>query len=382
MEQVEQVLVLHHSLNSVGGGERVCLHLLKLLCDHLHLKVFLGTVEPTDWRHVEEITGIVIQNKPVTLSLLPFKLRAFGIYHRVFTGLHTWLLKRKVRLAINTHGDVMAGISDIVYLHFPVLAYVVKGWLKPFLKYYRSTFWRLYFEPYRKMQEKLIKKSFLDARLIITNSRFSRYFIREVVGRDAVVVYPPVELEEYLRLREVRDREDAVIYIARFSLEKNNHVLPLIARELPHIKFYVVGSVAGKGRTYYNYVRRLCEKMGIRNIFFYPNAPHRVKLQLLARSKVYLHLMITEHFGIAPVEAMAAGLVPVVSMLSGTWTDVCDFGRYGLGYRQLTARDIVPLIEHALSRWGRLQAPRWHLERFSTDMFYRKMRKIIEHFLS
>ncbi len=105
----------------------------------------------------------------------------------------------------------------------------------------------------------------------------------------------------------------------------------------------------------------------------YPNVPHEEKLKLLAR--------VTEHFGIAPVEAMASGLALIVPKLSGTWTDICDFGRYGLGYTKLSVGEIIPLIEDALARWNKFQTPIEHVEKFSVEMFYAKMRKIVESLL-
>ncbi len=376
------ILVLHHSLNSAGGGERVCIHLLKLLCDYMKLDVMLGTTEPVDWDYVERMLGVRLENRPRTTSILPFRLRAFGIYYRPVTGLHVLRLRKYVNLTINTHGDVMVVPADVVYLHFPVLAYMKIGYLRPYLKYYRSLFWRIYFEPYRQLQERHARSIFSKATLILTNSKFSAHFIEELFHREAIVVYPPVEVEQYLKLRNHEDRDYAVIYVARFSLEKNQHIVPYIAREMPHVKFYLVGTVAGRGREYFLYVKKLVEKLNVKNVELMPNLPHEEKLRLLAKCRVYLHLMITEHFGIAPVEAMSAGLTLIVPKLSGTWTDVCDFGRYGLGFSSLNVAEIASLLEEALSRWRKLQAPAEHVLRFSVQNFYRSMQCIMSELLN
>ena len=375
-----RILVLHHTLNTAGGGERVCIHLLKLLCDLLMFEVTLGCTEPPDWSFVERTIGVKLEKKPRVKNLLPFKLRVFGIYYRPLTSVY--LSSGKYDLTINTHGDLTLVPADIIYLHFPLTAYTELKYLKPYFKYYKSLFWRIYFEPYRQLQEKLARRVFRNSRVILTNSRFSRAFIRKVVGKEAIVVYPPVEVEQYLPLRDSDSREDAVVYIARFSPEKNHHVIPYIAREIPHVKFYIVGNTAGKGYQYYMYVRKLCEKLNVKNVILLPNLPHEEKLKLLSKCKVYLHLMVTEHFGIAPVEAMAAGLALVVPKLSGTWTDVCEFGRYGLGFESLKVSEIVPLIEEALSRWGRLVAPVEHVMRFNTQNFYQAMRHIVFRLLN
>jgi glycosyltransferase involved in cell wall biosynthesis len=41
-----------------------------------------------------------------------------------------------------------------------------------------------------------------------------------------------------------------------------------------------------------------------------------------------------EHFGIAVVEAMAAGLIPIVHKSGGTWTDIVG-GKYGRGFNSV-----------------------------------------------
>jgi glycosyltransferase involved in cell wall biosynthesis len=40
-------------------------------------------------------------------------------------------------------------------------------------------------------------------------------------------------------------------------------------------------------------------------------------LSIMREAKVYFHTMVGEHFGISIVEAMAAGLIPVVSDVGG-----------------------------------------------------------------
>jgi len=124
-----RVLICHRSLNSAGGGERVALHIIKLAQD-MGFDVELATTEPTDWDHVQNIIGIQLDRIPKEHSLLPFRLRAFGIYQRFLTGVHASRLRRRSNLTVNTHGDVMALPADMTYLHFPVLAYWRRGELK------------------------------------------------------------------------------------------------------------------------------------------------------------------------------------------------------------------------------------------------------------
>ena len=54
--------------------------------------------------------------------------------------------------------------------------------------------------------------------------------------------------------------------------------------------------------------------------------------EVMDRARVFLHATINEHWGIAVAEAMARGLPVVVHKSGGTWSDIAEEGKYGLGY--------------------------------------------------
>jgi len=57
--------------------------------------------------------------------------------------------------------------------------------------------------------------------------------------------------------------------------------------------------------------------------------------ELLGEAMFYLHPEYTEHFGIAVVEAMSAGLVPIVYRDGGAWYDVVSQVSNILGYNNI-----------------------------------------------
>ena len=344
-----RVLVLHHTLNSCGGGERVALHVIKALMENGH-EVVLGTVEKTNWDKVRRLMGVDLPKIPEEYSITG-EIRKFGIYQRSLTALHVARFRKKFDLTINTHGDVMPLPVDITYLHFPVFALLAEEPWKYYAKYFKSVFWRAYFEPYRIMQKHLARFMFSRS-LLLTNSSFSRDVIRRYIRSDALVVYPPVEVDDYLKVSKNLDREDAVISISRFSPEKNLHLIPFIAKQLPDISFYVIGSVRGsRSVEYYNRVLTLIKSMSLKNVKLYPNASYEKKLEILSRCKVFLHLMPYEHFGIAVVEGMASGCIPVVHKSGGQWLDIVREGRYGEGFNSLEPDEIAQTIDRAISKW-------------------------------
>ena len=53
-----KALVIHNSLNTCGGGERVCIAIIEALKE-MDFNTTLGTVEPTDWVRVKRLLGKV-----------------------------------------------------------------------------------------------------------------------------------------------------------------------------------------------------------------------------------------------------------------------------------------------------------------------------------
>jgi len=358
----------------------VALHVIKALMDNGH-EVVLGTVEKTNWDKVRRLMGVNLPKIPEEYSIMR-EIRKFGIYQRSLTALHVARFRREFDLTINTHGDVMPLPVDITYLHFPVFALLAEEPWRYYAKYFKSLFWRAYFEPYRVMQKYLARFMFSRS-LLLTNSSFSRNVIRKYIHSDALVVYPPVEVEEYLKLSRNLEREEAVISISRFAPEKNLHLIPFIAKHLPDISFYVVGSVRGyRSMEYYNRISELIKKMSLKNVKLHPNASYEEKLEILSRCKVFLHLMPYEHFGISVVEGMASGCIPVVHKSGGQWLDIVGRGRFGVGYDALSVDEIAKVVSRALVIWSprRADGVRQRARCFSSENFEKKVIRIVNVF--
>jgi len=387
-----KALILHRTLNLCGGGERVSLHIIKALMEAGH-EVELCTREKTNWNRVLGMLGVSLPMIPrehlVSTRLRLGKLGIYQkLYQKVLAGISIEKIRGKFDVVINTCGtDMLLLPTNIVYQHSPSVAVLFSEGLwkyhPSYLKYRRS-YWRLYFEPFRFLETQRVKMIFKKS-LLLTNSRFTKNIIKKYIGIDAIVVYPPVEVDDYLRLSRSFDREDAVIIISRFSPEKNLHLVPYIAKELPRVKFYVVGSVGGVGsKEYYQKIVQLLRELDVSNVRLFANLPHEEKLRLIGRCKVLLHLMPFEHFGIAIVEGLASGCVPVVHKSGGQWTDVVERGKYGIGYDKLSPSEIAEAITRALSMWSPRLAKvlASSANRFSDERFRREVLYITERYIN
>jgi len=342
-----KVGIIHNSLNSTGGGERLCLKTIESLKEAGY-EVILSTVEPTDWDRVERIIGEVV--KPDReVSLFKMRMRMFGIYMRLLTSFLASKLRKRCDIVVNTHGDVLPIEADVVYMHYPTFALLKENPVN--VKYSNSLFWRAYFTPYEGIQRFLVKR-FLNG-LILTNSKFSKKAIRKYTGRNAIVIYPPVDVETFAFAAKSNARENLVISCGRYSPEKNYEFILKVAEKLrgKPIRFIIVGASSGKiSREYYEKLERIRQAKKLKNVELLRDVDFSKLLALYGKAKIYLHAMRYEHFGISIVEAMAAGLVPVVHRSGGPWKDILKAQQGIHGFSYLTSEEAAEIIEELIER--------------------------------
>ena len=378
-----KVGIIHNSLNSTGGGEKLCLETIKSLKESGY-NVILATVEPTDWERIKRILGEVARPDGET-SLFKVKARAFGIYMRLLTSFLASKLRKRCNIVINTHGDVLPIEADVIYMHYPTFALLKENPIN--VKYSSNLFWRAYFTPYEKIQEYLVKK-FLSG-LILTNSKFSQRAIRKYTGRDALVVYPPVDVETFAYAAKSDSRENLVISCGRYSPEKNYEFILQVAEKLRNkpIRFIIVGASSGKiSRGYYEKLERIRRVRNLENVEMLRNVDRSKLLALYGKAKIYFHAMRYEHFGISIVEAMAAGLVPVVHRSGGPWEDILR-GQQGVhGFSYLTVDEAAQTIENLMgdeeSRKEIVSVNMGYVYMFSSESYKKNILGVIDKFSS
>jgi hypothetical protein len=150
----KKAVVIHHTLNSLGGEATVAIETIESLYE-LGYEVDLVTVQPPDLDTLTRSYGKKIHIAR-TKSLLPFKLNYFGVYQRLLTLLSS-IDFRDSDVIINTHGDALpyrisGDVPYLLYLHFPTfLMNTASGYGSN--KYRKSFFWRAYFKPYNSCKK-------------------------------------------------------------------------------------------------------------------------------------------------------------------------------------------------------------------------------------
>ena len=188
------------------------------------------------------------------------------------------------------------------------------------------------------------------AGLIVANSKFTQKIIREFLGKKALVINPPVAASKIRSWAKNEKRENKVVTISRFRSAKRLEVIPMIASYVRDIGFNVVGIADKESEQYVEKLLEEIKRLGLeKQVFVFKNKQYGFTLSALSTAKAYLHTQKTEAFGMAIVESMAAGCVPIVPRTGGPWIDIlnCQEGQYGFSYRNpKEAAEKIKMVLH------------------------------------
>jgi glycosyltransferase involved in cell wall biosynthesis len=157
---------------------------------------------------------------------------------------------------------------------------------------------------------------------VITNSEFSRRAIVNAFGMNNIyILSPPIDIETFRNVASMSngddERNDIILVISRIAPHKKIENAIKLAKILKDNKIgkgmKIVGNLYDYYFDYYSELKDMVLDLGLTDyITFEINASLAKLLYIIGESRVYFHPMVGDHFGMAVVEAMAAGLIPVV----------------------------------------------------------------------
>jgi len=362
---------------SVGGAEAVVRELDGLLADRGRTPQLFALVDgesrrPGSWLQGRPITTSFIQRLPwgtshvqQYLPLLPLAIEQLDLagYPLVLSSSH--LVAKGVLI-----GPDQLHVS---YVHTPVRY----AWdqMHPYLE--RSALARgplgalVRLQLHQLRQWDALSAQRVDA--LVANSRFTARRIRRCWRRRAEVVHPPVAVD---RFRWNQSREATYVSLCRLVPNKGVDVV-VQAFNRTGLPLVVIGDGPE---------RRRLEAMAGPTVRFLGRCSDAEANAWLERCRAYVYAGL-EDFGIAPVEAMAAG-APVIAYGAGGLRDSVrclkegESHPTGLLFPEQSAASLAAALEHfeAASLWRRLppEGQRQWAETFAPERFRERMAAVLE----
>lgn len=200
----------------------------------------------------------------------------------------------------------------------------------------------------------------------IANSNEVKSRIEKFYRRDAAVIYPPVDLPNVVKGK----KENYYLAGGRLARAKGMDVIvKAFNRNGLPLKIF------GKGFAgYEDELRKLAKD----NIEFVGEVANEEKFILMAGAKAFIFASHDEDFGITPVEAMGVG-TPVVAYRSGGVKETVVDGKTGIFFDENTPES----LNKSLGKLAKMSINPDHCvqeaEKFSTQVFDKKMKEIIEN---
>ena len=337
-------------MNSCGGAERLTLITMQAMLE-MGFNIEITTLEKPNVLKLANAYG----KKIVSVIKNIKKINILRLIDE--ENIHEIIKKGEYDITINTHGDIVpyydksfSKKNAITYCHFPSAKFFIQSedttYLQQHLKIDRMTSSLQYLvvdENRQKTQNILInsnRKNYLQwlkdsydnlmkNSTILTNSYYTRNTIFNTYGiEDAIVLYPPVDVDIFRNAlfsstsTLSNEREDIVLVVSRIDplkrIENAIYLAKLLKENNIGKKMIIVGNFELYYSDYYLHLKKIIKDFDLNDyVTLKINMSFDKLLSLMKKSKIYFHPKLDEHFGISIVEAMSAGLIPVVPHIGG-----------------------------------------------------------------
>jgi glycosyltransferase involved in cell wall biosynthesis len=375
------VNIVHINLNARGGSERLALATIAALKEIDDIDVDLTTFQKPDLNKIQRSYG-----KMGLLALRSIKTV------NIIRSIETVRLKKDYDLTINTHGDMLPfsqkGFSKnnaITYCHFPLAKYLIDveneeyGRLLYGLRCSNILDYRENLHSARNMYFDMMRTS-----SVFTNSEYSRKAIRKTFDIDSTVLSPPVDVNLFRKnvlFSSKDEREDTILIISRFHPSKKIENAIRLAKLLKGNgigwRMKIVGNLSPAMLGYYHYLKQTVQHQDLSDyVNFQVNVSFDKLLSLICEAKVYFHPLPGEPFGISTVEAMSAGLIPVVPDIGGHTEFVPS--KYQFHTFQEAVESIAVAMDASFSERIRISNS---VRRFSISNYIKRFQEIVKKIL-
>lgn len=170
----------------------------------------------------------------------------------------------------------------------------------------------------------------------IANSQEVKKRIEKFYRRDAVVIYPPVEVSTEYKVQSTKNHVSRNYYLTggRLTAAKNfDLIIKSFNKSKLPLKIYGSGPLE-------KYLKSIAEK----NIEFLGKVTDEKMAELYKDAKAFILAQKDEDFGITPVEAMSFG-TPVIAYKGGGYLESVVEGKTGVFFNELSVESLSKAIK-------------------------------------
>lgn len=347
-------------LDDLGGGEKYMMKIAECLSRQHEVIVF--------WDEKED-TGKLLEWFSLDLSRVSLRKNIFSPKVNLFTRV---LATRNFDIIIFlSDGSIPLSLSKKLFIHLqqPI----------PNLKVNVKT----------KFKIKRVNKFFC-------NSYYSKSYIDKQWGIDSAVLYPPVGIKA-----KPAKKENIILHVGRFRAKdpalgigdyKKQYVMIDAFKEMIHAglknwRFMLAVSVRDKDQ---NLFKKMKDEAAGYPIEFLVNKTNDELWKIYSKVKIYWHASgfgenlvehpeYAEHFGISTVEAMGAGVVPVV-INAGGQPEIVEDGKNGFLWMTLDElqKRTLQLVNNGKLREEMAKEAVMRAKVFNEDRFCKELKAMVE----
>jgi len=357
-----RVAIVHEWLTSMRGGEKV----VEVLCE------MFPQADVYTLLHVKGSVSPVIEKMPIQTSFiqhLPFSKSRYRHYLPLFPLAIRRLVPDRYDLVISSHHSVAKGVTTgsrtlhVCYCHTPMR--YIWGLFDDYFAPGKSGFiTRTGARLFRKYLQRWDVRSASHPDVYIANSENVRRRIQSIYGRDAEVIYPPVDVSSF---RCSPTRKDYFL-VAGALVPYKRVDIAIDAFNQTGERLVVAGSGPEQARL---------ERIAQSNIEFRGQVSDGELRDLYSECRA-LVFPGEEDFGIIPLEAMASG-APVIALGKGGALETVVDGETGIFFPEQTPAALVATLERFGGyRFDQTQL-RDHAAGFDKKIFVEKLGKTIRN---
>lgn len=201
----------------------------------------------------------------------------------------------------------------------------------------------------------------------IANSHHIKDDIKKYYGREAEVVFPPIDTERFQNARPAPGgKRQGFLYVGRQVPQKRIDIIVKACSEL-NLPLKVVGSGPEHNRLL---------KLAGPSVSLLGYLPDEKIPDHMARAEAFIFAS-EDDFGIAPLEAMACG-TPVIAYKYGGALDYVVPGKTGEFFAEQTPESLIAALKHFNSRDYSADDIKMHAQKFSNESFQKNLSILLD----